>query len=373
MKSTSRSAAVCRAVSDLRRGQSVLVEGAGEAALVQAAEVVTSDRLAALRAVADGPLRVALTAERARALGFSSGPARAVTVPLTPGLNIERIRWLIDPTAPDAAAVRVLARASAAAPSSPPLGAIGLAKLAQLLPAAICAPLPATVLDQLDAFATRHDVLRVPVQAVLDYPAEVAETLQPVSEARVPLAAAEHARVIGFRPADGSTEQFAVLVGRPEIHQPALCRIHSECFTGDLLGSLRCDCGPQLQEALRSMAADGHGVLLYLAHEGRGIGLINKLRAYQLQDAGLDTVDANESLGFEADERNFRIASVMLQRLGIDAVRLMTNNPTKIEGLRSTGIEVVERVAHELPATVHNRGYLATKAARSGHLLELIG
>ena len=156
-------------------------------------------------------------------------------------------------------------------------------------------------------------------------------TLRPVAEARLPIAAAENARIIGFRPADGSIEQFAIVIGAPADHQPALCRIHSECFTGDLLGSLRCDCGWQLQEALRLMGEAGHGVLLYLAHEGRGIGLINKLRAYQLQDTGLDTLDANHQLGFEADERTFKDAAVMLRHLGIERVRLLTNNPAKVE------------------------------------------
>jgi GTP cyclohydrolase II len=193
--------------------------------------------------------------------------------------------------------------------------------------------------------------------------------LQPVSEARVPLGVAENARVVGFRPADGSAEQFAIVIGDPAGHQPALCRVHSECFTGDLLGSLRCDCGPQLQAALELMGEAGHGVLLYLAHEGRGIGLINKLRAYQLQDCGLDTVDANQHLGFEPDERTYRAAAVMLRHLGIESVRLLTNNPAKVEALAREGVSVVERIPHATPPNRHNLGYLATKASRSGHLL----
>jgi GTP cyclohydrolase II len=162
------------------------------------------------------------------------------------------------------------------------------------------------------------------------------------------------------------------VVGEPAAHQPTLCRLHSECFTGDLLGSLRCDCGPQLQAALRQIGAAGHGVLLYLAHEGRGIGLINKLRAYQLQDAGLDTVDANHHLGFEADERSFQAAAIMLHHLGIRSVRLLTNNPAKVEALRREGIEVSERVPHAVPANRHNHAYLATKARRGGHLLDVL-
>jgi GTP cyclohydrolase II len=191
-----------------------------------------------------------------------------------------------------------------------------------------------------------------------------------VSEARVPLAAAEDARVVGFRPADGSIEQFAIVIGTPAAHQPVLCRVHSECFTGDLLGSLRCDCGPQLEHALRLMGTAGHGVLLYLAHEGRGIGLINKLRAYQLQDQGLDTLDANQQLGFEPDERTYRSAAVMLRHLGIGRIRLLTNNPLKVEALAREGIDVVERVAHAITPNRHNHLYLATKARRAGHLLD---
>jgi GTP cyclohydrolase II len=174
---------------------------------------------------------------------------------------------------------------------------------------------------------------------------------------------------VGFRPADGSAEQFAILIGDPVAEQPALCRVHSECFTGDLLGSLRCDCGPQLQAALSLMGEAGHGVLLYLAHEGRGIGLINKLRAYRLQDLGLDTVDANQHLGFEPDERSYRAAAVMLRHLGIGSVRLLTNNPAKVEALEREGVSVVERIPHATAPNRHNLGYLSTKASRSGHLL----
>ena len=211
---------------------------------------------------------------------------------------------------------------------------------------------------------------RVPVAAITAYPKLAADSLRPVSEAWVPLAAAEDARLIGFRPADGGAEQFAIVIGDPARHQPALCRLHSECFTGDLLGSLRCDCGPQLEHALERIGQAGHGVLLYLAHEGRGIGLINKLRAYQLQDGGLDTLDANQQLGFEPDERTYRSAAVMLRHLGIGKVRLLTNNPAKVDALTREGIEVVERVAHAMAPNRHNHVYLTTKARRAGHLLD---
>src|SRR5262249_40418084 len=155
----------------------------------------------------------------------------------------------------------------------------------------------------------------------------------------------------------------------PSPEGPVLTRLHSECFTGDLLGSLRCDCGDQLRSAIAEIARAGGGVLLYLAQEGRGIGLVNKLRAYPLQDARYDTVDANEQSGFEADERVYPPAAEMLRQLKFLRIRLLTNNPEKVAALKRCGISVLERVPHVIPANGHNDFYLRTKAARSGHLL----
>jgi GTP cyclohydrolase II len=364
---------VDRAVSDLRRGDFVLLEGPAGMALAQAAETVTAASLAALTRLANGRASLALTARRASVLAFPRPAAGGrhgsgvVTLPLAEVGDPATIRWLIDPTAlrhggfPRSVAPRQESGDSFAA------AAVTLSKLAQLLPAALTAPVGAA---QRKWLARHRHLLRVEVGAIADYAGLAAVTLQPVTEARVPLAAAEDVRVVGFRPADGSAEQFAIVVGEPAAHQPALCRVHSECFTGDLLGSLRCDCGAQLEQALALMGAAGHGVLLYLAHEGRGIGLINKLRAYRLQDAGLDTLDANQHLGFEPDERSYRAAAVMLRHLGIQSVRLLTNNPGKVEALTREGIEVVERVAHAMVPNRHNHGYLATKARRAGHLIE---
>jgi GTP cyclohydrolase II len=196
-----------------------------------------------------------------------------------------------------------------------------------------------------------------------------AASIERVAEARVPLADAEDARLIAFRPSDGGVEHLAIVIGRPDPAGPVLARLHSECFTGDLLASLRCDCGEQLRGAIAAISAAGGGVLLYLAQEGRGIGLVNKLRAYQLQDAGFDTLDANEQLGFDADERVYLPAAQMLRRLGFGAIRLLTNNPEKMAALERYGIRVVERVPHVFAANGHNERYLRTKAVRSGHLL----
>jgi GTP cyclohydrolase II len=239
--------------------------------------------------------------------------------------------------------------------------ALALAKLGRLLPALVAAPtcLPA---------GERSSLLSVPAADILEYPDSAASSLTRVAEARVPLEDAPEARIIAFRAVDGGIEHLAILIGTPEATVAAggapLVRAHSECFTGDLLGSLRCDCGPQLRGAIQRMAADPEGgILLYLAQEGRGIGLVNKLRAYTLQDRGLDTLDANRALGYGADERNFLIAATMLREIGIPRVRLLTNNPDKLSGLAACGIEVTAREAHRFDPNGVNDGYLTTKAA----------
>jgi GTP cyclohydrolase II len=188
-----------------------------------------------------------------------------------------------------------------------------------------------------------------------------------VARAQLPLDDLPPSQMVAFRDPASGEEHVALVVGAFG-GEPPLIRLHSECLTGDVFGSLKCDCGPQLKEALNILGTAGGGVLLYLRQEGRGIGLANKLRAYALQDRGLDTVDANRRLGFADDERNYGMAAAMLRALGIDKVRLLTNNPNKLAGLEAEGINVVERVAHHMPTNPHNADYLATKKKRSGHL-----
>lgn len=194
------------------------------------------------------------------------------------------------------------------------------------------------------------------------------ERLKIAARARLPVAAAEGAELVAFRSPESTNEHVALIIGQPNGTAP-LVRLHSECLTGDVLGSLKCDCGPQLDAALRLIAASGWGILLYLRQEGRGIGLINKLRAYQLQDQGFDTVDANLRLGFAIDARDFGTAAQMLKLLRQDRIRLLTNNPDKVAGLQTSGIDVVDRVPHHLPPNPHNERYLATKRDRTGHQL----
>ena len=368
--------AVHRAVSDLRRGTPVLLDGGGECLVLAAAETVGARGLSDLSEAAVGPAVLLLSAPRAAALlarpvaatatSVTGGDDVPVSLRLSPSLLApESLRRLADPVAEQLLPEAPQIVPSAGFAQALPPAAIALAKIARLLPALVAAPAPA-------AAAARLGLLSIAVADVLAYPLSAAASLTRVAEAQVPLEDAPEARIVAFRAADGGIEHLAILVGRPEEAGPdaPLCRIHSECFTGDLLGSLRCDCGPQLRGAIARMAAEpSGGVLLYLAQEGRGIGLVNKLRAYTLQDTGLDTLDANRALGYGADERDFRVAATMLEALGIPQVRVLTNNPEKLAGLAACGIGVKGRVSHLFAANGVNDGYLATKKARFGHLL----
>jgi GTP cyclohydrolase II len=357
--------ALATAIIAFRRGDPVLLDGENGAVLAIAAELVTESSLNLLRNMSSRRLSMVVTRRRAVALGLAprSTLSGAVRITVAPHLSAAVIRKLADPAASLGAEPPGLGPQPASAEPGA-LAAVALAKLGDLLPAALVLWLvPAEA-----ALARRRaDFAVVDMTSVLDRRAATAG-LERVAEARVPLAGAEDARLIAFRPADGGSEHLAVLIGRPDPAN-ALVRLHSECFTGDVLASLRCDCGDQLRGAIATIAAAGGGALLYLAQEGRGIGLVNKLRAYQLQDAGFDTVDANEQLGFDADERVYLPAAEMLRQLGFTAVRLLTNNPDKVAALERYGIRVTERVPHVFPANGHNEHYLRTKATRSGHLL----
>ncbi|MCO6419593.1 GTP cyclohydrolase II [Siccirubricoccus sp. KC 17139] len=365
--------AVHRAVAELRRGTPVLLRDESHGVVMAAAETVGAGGLAEIAALARVAPLLLLAPSRAAAIAPLIPPAlrpageepAAVALRLPPALlEPAALRSYADPTFESLLPPGQRPDRAPAPPLAP--AALALAKLARLLPAVVMAPLREGL--------GSPDLLAVAAANVLAYPVDAATSLRRVAEAAVPLEDAADARIIAFRAADGGIEHLAIVIGRPEELAASggapLVRLHSECFTGDLLGSLRCDCGPQLRRAIARIAQEeGGGVLLYLAQEGRGIGLVNKLRAYRLQDAGLDTLDANRALGWGADERNFLVAATMLEQLGIGRVRVMTNNPDKLAGLAACGVVVEGRVAHEIAPNGVNDGYLATKAARFGHLL----
>ena len=347
--------AVRAAIALLRAGRPVRIEGPVPAAVL-AVETGTQELLDLVDP--EHRARLVISGERAAALNLAN--EREAADPGEPVI-VEHAEWL------DAAAAFAIAdpgRDLDRAPVGPlqPVhpdcaetarAALDLARSAGLLPAVwLLAPETAEVSVSVDRIARER---RQP-------------SVEIVARAKLPLDDMPPTQIVAFRASDDGQEHVALVVGA-FAGKPPLVRLHSECLTGDVFGSLKCDCGPQLKEALHIIGANGGGVLLYLRQEGRGIGLANKIRAYSLQDRGLDTVDANLRLGFADDAREYGHAAAMLRALGIDRVRLLTNNPNKVKSLKATGIEVVERVAHQMPANPHNADYLTTKRKRSGHLL----
>jgi GTP cyclohydrolase II len=338
-----------RAIAALRAGRPVAIEGQ----TVLAVETATAALLELLDPRNEAHLL--LSGPRAWALGL--GNEREAADLHAPALVL-RCPWLGQD---EALALADPSRDLDRAPIGPlqPVGgcdavvakaAIKLARLAGLLPALWLLEGNSDVTTSLDLAD-----LAEPVRATL------------VARAKLPLDDLPPSQMVSFRDPATGEDHVALVVGAFG-GQPPLVRLHSECLTGDVFGSLKCDCGPQLKQALALIGEAGGGVLLYLRQEGRGIGLANKLRAYQLQDRGLDTVDANRRLGFADDERDYGMAAAMLRGLGIDRLRLLTNNPAKVAGLEAEGITVVERVAHHMPTNPHNADYIATKQGRSGHL-----
>ncbi|MEM1314212.1 MAG: GTP cyclohydrolase II [Pseudomonadota bacterium] len=354
---------VARARAELRLGAAVVLVRGDDAALAGAAETLTAERLEALRAA--GPADLVITAWRARTLKARAYDGDVARIVIGEGFGLRRIRATADPQTDLGSPMKGPFATRRGGDAGLHRAAVRLAKQAHLLPAAVTASLPAAA--EAGALAARGLTV-IDVDAWLAAEAE-AVTMAEVSAARVPIEAAKATRVHVFRPGDGTEEHYAVEIGGPKRDAPVLARLHSACFTGDVLGSLKCDCGPQLRAALGAMGEAGEGVLLYLNQEGRGIGLANKMRAYSLQDQGFDTVEANHRLGFEDDERDFRIGATILRRLGFSAVRLLTNNPRKVGMMSNSGIEVAERVPLIVGLNAENEAYLRTKAAKSGHLL----
>jgi GTP cyclohydrolase II len=378
-RSATYRATVERCLAELRRGGAIGLTGRGFASLALAAEMVDEASFANLEAAnsqswPDGRagIRLVLTAERAADLGLMppGGVGRGLAVCRLPaGIGAEAVRQLADPTNETRDTPALGVALTDDLPMKLAEAAIDLAKAARLLPAAVMIALPPEALaNWID------DPFVLDCTGLAAHSRALAGSLKRVGSARVPLHAAENTEIIAFRPADGGKEHLAIVIGRPDPAQPVLIRLHSECFTGDLLGSLRCDCGDQLRGAIETIAQGapggkpGAGIVLYLAQEGRGIGLINKLRAYNLQDKGADTLEANLQLGFGADERVYQPAAEMLRQLGFTQVRLLTNNPEKVSGLEQCGIRVTERVPHIFPSNEHNTQYLVTKARRLGHM-----
>ena len=352
---------LARARADLRMGVPVLLDGPTPA-VICAVETLDDDRLRAMSTLA-GDLTLAITARRAETLKARAydGDLSRIILPTIPTLH-----WIHSIANPADDLMNPLKGPLACArqgDASAHRAALQLVKAARLLPAVLVVSL-----QNYAGLGADSGLTRLSLKDALPH-LNKRSPLHSVISAQLPLEVSEAGRLHIFRPEDGGEEHYAIEIGRPDRSKPVLARLHSACFTGDLLGSLKCDCGPQLRAALGQMGHEGHGILLYMNQEGRGIGLANKMRAYSLQDQGFDTVEANHRLGFEDDERDFRLGSDILTSLGFSAVRLLTNNPKKIAMMQASGIAVTERVPLQAGENRHNSAYLATKAAKSGHLL----
>jgi GTP cyclohydrolase II len=346
-----------RALAELRRGRAIVVRDGRHAALAAPLETMGEALLARLHALGGERVALALSASRALALGCADAAPHAIAFRVHAGTTLATLRAYAGAeggTAKPPAATRVPASRLMDA-------AVAAAKRTPLLPAVL-------VIEPIDA-SQAGDIVAVDAGDMERLAREADVDLETVSRARVPIATAEDCEVVLFRERRGNADHLAIVIGTPDRAQPVLVRLHSSCLTGDLLGSLRCDCGSQLRGAIDAIVAAGGGVLLYLAQEGRGIGLANKLRAYAIQDRGFDTIDADEQLGFESDERRYGAAAAMLRALGVGRIELLTNNPAKVAALQAAGIDVTARRALPGVPTAHNRRYLATKRDRAGHML----
>jgi len=364
-----------RALFDLQRGRAVLVTPATGApherpVLAATVEGLSRSTLQRMQELGCGPIRLVVTGHRARAMGGPPGDGEALTtaVALTlDGRSPEEILRLA--SSPDVVEPeRMHARPAGAGEHA----GLTLARLARMLPAVITVETDPSSVPALASALEQGETLRVTADQVADL-AGVDDShveVTYVSDAPVPLEEADNVRFMLFRESNGLTEHVAILIGdRATWPRPVPVRLHSACLTGDLFGSLRCDCGEQLRRSLRHFRDVGGGVLLYLEQEGRGIGLGNKLRAYSLQQEGYDTVDADCVLGFGADERRYHGAVAILRQLGIDQVRLLTNNPEKLQALEDGGIEVVDRMPLHGTLNRHNLPYVRAKVQRAGHWL----
>jgi len=345
-----------RAIMEFRSARPVVIDGIEGSALVVGVEDLDEERSAEIEAVAGGQAHLVLPAARLRRLGLEKDRPGRLALPVVERERIEALALKID------------GRIDAPVRPADILDeeALELARLSLVLPAVIVVPLSTGI--EIDS-----SMVRVSGAAIRDYRRAKATDLSIVSRAPVPLEGAPTSEFVVFRGGEGLRDQVAIIVGKPDFSKPVTVRLHSACLTGDLFGSLKCDCGDQLRRTVHFMAQNEGGILLYLDQEGRGNGIANKIRAYKLQSQGYDTYEADEVLGFEADQRRFDFAGTMLRKLGVSAVRLMTNNPEKIRALSEAGLQVISDHRVLGRPTAENVSYLAAKRDRAGHYIDLEG
>ena len=373
MNKTTLTLNIERAISELRRGGNVVISDPnyGTSVLLMAAELIDKDTVKKLTNHALSRPNIILSSNRCNAIGINVNnepcsilidknwtvndilslcmPLTAHNIPITNGVIIEDIKSI-------ASYCLLILRQS------------------RLLPAGLMSIISNVLPENIKQWAYKNNFIHVDISEIGSYEQNNAESLTITVRAKVPIAETDNCEIIIFRPKDGGDEHFCLVFGKTrqipsKFNDETLVRIHSQCITGDILDSLKCDCGQQLKQSIKIMAKADEGVLIYLAQEGRDIGLLNKLRAYSLQEIGMDTVEANENLGFNDDERLYHPAKKMLSQLKINKVKLITNNPKKIEHLSKLGINVTKRIPIKIKPNKHNEKYLETKSKKSGHIL----
>ena len=350
-----------RARSDFRLALPIVIRNGDSGALAISAETVREDRLAALIKM-DGPTVLALTERRSSTLKARAYDGDIARIAVPPDANANWVRAVADPASDLRMPLKGPFATERGGDPSLHRAAVELARRARLLPAAVLNEIPDP-----DGFGTRNNLTIVDLAAEGRNESKSGPIM--IASANLPIRVHSETRIFVFRFDSGSEEHCAIEIGKPDRKAPVLVRLHSACFTGDVLDSLKCDCGTQLALALNHMSDAGGGILLYLNQEGRGIGLGNKVRAYSLQDQGFDTLEANHRLGFEGDERDFGIAADILKHLGFASAQLLTNNPNKVCMMEAAGIEISERIPLKSKPTEFNEAYLAVKSEKLGHLL----
>lgn len=346
---------VDRAIAEFRAARPVLLRDGASLALALSAELADADLVQRLDELARGRAHLILSAARLRRLGAKGRSETGILA--MPTLDLARIETL---------ALKIDAKVDAPVAPAGSLdeAALELARLSLVLPATILVPVAAEEI-------AGEPLVAVAVAAINAYRAEQVASLAIVGRAPVPLEGAPETEFVVFRGGEGLRDQVAIIVGKPDLDTAVPVRLHSACLTGDLFGSLKCDCGDQLRETVQWMAENEGGILLYLDQEGRGNGISNKMRAYRLQSQGWDTYDADEVLGFDLDQRHFDFAATMLKQLGVTSVTALTNNPLKIGAIKAAGLEVAATQRVLGRPNVHNVRYLASKRDRAGHFIDM--
>jgi GTP cyclohydrolase II len=375
MNNTNLTTKVERAISELRRGGKVVISdtNSGMYVLLMAAELIEDETIKEISQYTFSRPNIVLSGNRASTLGLNNNnhpcsilienqwskddifslcmPLFGHKRPLLNGVIIEKNKAVID-------------------------ACLLLLRQARLLPAALISIISNVNPENINQWTYKHQFPQLDVIYIQSFESINSETLKMSVKAKVPLAYTDECEIIVFRPKDGGNEHFCLVFGKTinfienlnPNHIP-LVRIHSQCITGDVLSSLKCDCGEQLRKSIKLMSEANEGLLIYLAQEGRDIGLLNKLRAYSLQEKGMDTVEANIALGFDDDERLYYPAKEILKKLKINALKLITNNPKKVEHLSNLGLKINKRIPIKINANKYNKKYLQTKSKKSGHIL----